>query len=171
MLHEGGGMRITGNAHRWAYEDDRTADMPRYTKWMRELTPQHVVKDLKPHMTPLPQWFRCQWIWIDRDPADLVPSQKKFVRWKRKRDPKYYKAKWRKMDPVKERAVALRYIEKHGGRVLFTTFAELIQTPLAAAEKLAAFCGIDAARAPAMASHVIERPVTCLPGMMEDSLR
>lgn len=162
MLHAGGINPICdlGNIGN-SYESTATLELIHggSTDWFAQ---QHgrSLKVLDLHRRDWPDSFQFRVIWLDRDPTDQSKSAAGFYRgagMPNGERPGVVAARFRKMYK-RDRPEVMRRI---GSRPLLrVAFAQLINRPEIAAERIRVFAGIPAGGLPAMVDQVIRRPST-----------
>jgi hypothetical protein len=169
-----GGLLPTGDATPWDYEDTRTSGLPYNGEFLKALDGRHVIKNLRPYMTPFPGWFQCDWIYCHRrKPKHQIKSTAKFTEWQKQRGAISQGAVVNPEPPKVVRVRSLAYIRRHGGRLLQIDLEDMRHPRLkwVTAQKIAEFCGLPREVVPAMVEPVVElaKP-QCLDYMLEEEL-
>jgi hypothetical protein len=158
----------------WDYEDPRTSGLPYNGEFLRSLDGRHVIKNLRPYMTPFPEWFRCDWIYCHRRKVKhQMRSTAKFKDWRKSQGMLSEDAAVNPEPPKVTRVRSLAYIRRHGGRLLQIDFEDMTHGLLkyATAQKIAEFCGFPYEAVPEMVRVVRTRAKPqCLEYMLEEEL-
>lgn len=160
MLYAGG-MECCGCAP--AFEDLRVNGLPADTSWLDRCDGM-ALKVLDPLTFRLPPGeYRI--IWLDRDIKQQAKSWVKFMRKVGQIVPRSSTHKYRKLLQSR-RDESLVYVTEMAQDVLFLRFERVLHNPMAEALRMAQFVGQDL-DVMAMARTVVDRPVECLPYLLE----
>lgn len=162
MLHHGGIPAYADNLD--SFETRKIFSLPREWAWLVECSGR-CLKLLEPlHLAPLPA-IGWRFILMRRDPIEQAKSQVKLLRalggMDVAADAVPTIAESLRRDYPKMRRQLVR-----AGPTMELAFEDVLARPLASAERIAMFLGLDLDTT-AMAGVVVPRPPECLPGLLE----
>jgi hypothetical protein len=150
-----------------SFETHRQFDTPNDETWLRSIDGL-AVKWLEPQRAmPADVGIETRVLWMSRDHAEQAKSAVKFMRacgCNLPRDARYKMAK----SYMADEATAISAWDQRG-EVLVLRFEELITRPVDTARMVQQFLGVPL-DVSAMAGQVRNRPMTCLPYLLEEEL-
>lgn len=167
MLHKGG---IEPFCYDFvSYENHFAQTLPHHWQWLKECTGK-AVKVLDPQRCYVPQYLKCDFVWMDRDPGQQALSILKFIAVIGGVKISGSQAEHRKMmqSLIIDREVWMKKFAKEypDSRMKIVSFEKLLRNPLLVAASLQDFvrCDFDYKAAAAV---VKPRSPLCLKGFLE----